>query len=33
MISRQGWLQLFRLGLIDYDSEIYLSHNDGEYLT
>lgn len=25
ILGRQGWLQLVKLGLIDYDSEIYLS--------
>ena len=25
LLGRQGWLQLVKLGLIDYDSEIYLS--------
>ena len=25
LLGRQGWLQLVQLGLIDYDSEIYLS--------
>ncbi len=32
LLGRQGWLQLVRLGLVDYDSEIYLSRNDDEYL-
>ena len=25
LLGRQGWLQLVRLGIIDYDEEIYLS--------
>ena len=25
LLGRQGWLQLVQLGLVDYDSEIYLS--------
>lgn len=25
LLGRQGWLQLVKLGLLDYDSEIYLS--------
>ena len=25
LLGRQGWLQLVRLGLVDYDCEIYLS--------
>lgn len=25
LLGRQGWLQLVKLGLIDYDNEIYLS--------
>lgn len=26
--GRQGWLQLIRLGIVDYDSELYLSLYD-----
>jgi hypothetical protein len=26
VLGRQGWLQQFRLALIDYDSVLYLSH-------
>ena len=25
LLGRQGWLQLIRLGIVDYDSELYLS--------
>ncbi len=28
ILGRQGWLQLVRLGLVDYDSELYLSPYD-----
>ena len=28
LLGRQGWLQLIRLGIVDYDSEIYLSLYD-----
>lgn len=28
LLGRQGWLQLLRFGLVDYDSEIYLSLYD-----
>ncbi len=28
LLGRQGWLQLVRLAVIDYDSEIYLSRYD-----
>ena len=28
LLGRQGWLQLIRLGLSDYDSEIYISPHD-----
>lgn len=29
LLGRQGWLQLVKLGLDDYKSEIYLSSNSG----
>ena len=28
LLGRQGWLQLIRLGIVDYDNEIYLSLYD-----
>jgi hypothetical protein len=28
ILGRQGWLQLVKLGLIDYDCELYLSLQD-----
>ncbi|PYS63381.1 MAG: hypothetical protein DMF74_10285 [Acidobacteria bacterium] len=28
LLGRQGWLQLVRIGLVDYDSELYLSPYD-----
>jgi hypothetical protein len=28
ILGRHGWLQLIRLGIVDYDSEIYLSTYD-----
>jgi len=28
LLGRQGWLQLIRLGIVDYDSELYLSLYD-----
>jgi hypothetical protein len=28
LLGRQGWLQLVRLGIVDYDSEIYLGLYD-----
>ncbi len=28
LLGRQGWLQLIKLGLIDYDSELYLDLYD-----
>ena len=28
LLGRQGWLQLIKLGLIDYDSELYLGLYD-----
>lgn len=28
LLGRQGWLQLLKFGLVDYDSEIYLSLYD-----
>jgi len=28
LLGRQGWLQLIRLGIVDYDSELYLSMYD-----
>ena len=28
LLGRQGWLQLLRLGIVDYDSELYLSLYD-----
>lgn len=28
LLGRQGWLQLFRLGIVDYDSELYLGPYD-----
>ena len=30
LLGRQGWLQLIKLGLDDYRSEIYISPNDEE---
>jgi hypothetical protein len=29
LLGRQGWLQLVKLGVVDYDSEIYLSRYSG----
>jgi hypothetical protein len=28
LLGRQGWLQLIRLGIVDYDGELYLSLYD-----
>ena len=28
LLGRQGWLRLIRLGLVDYDRELFLSHYD-----
>jgi hypothetical protein len=28
LLGRQGWLQLIKLGLVDYDNELYLSPYD-----
>ena len=28
LLGRQGWLQLIRLGIVDYNSELYLSLYD-----
>jgi len=28
LLGRQGWLQLLRLGIVDYDNELYLSLYD-----
>jgi hypothetical protein len=28
ILGRQGWLQLIRLGIVDYDNELYLSAYD-----
>jgi hypothetical protein len=28
LLGRQGWLQLIRLGIVDYDNELYLSLYD-----
>ena len=28
LLGRQGWLRLIRLGIVDYDSELYLSLYD-----
>jgi hypothetical protein len=28
LLGRQGWLQLIRFGIVDYDSELYLSLYD-----
>ncbi|MBA3600708.1 MAG: hypothetical protein H0W45_05610 [Acidobacteria bacterium] len=28
LLGRQGWLQLVKIGLDDYKSELYLSPND-----
>lgn len=28
LLGRQGWLQLIRLGIVDYDSELYLGLYD-----
>jgi hypothetical protein len=30
LLGRNGWIQKFRLGLIDYDSTLYISHYDDE---
>jgi hypothetical protein len=30
VLGRQGWLQQFRVGLVDYDSVLYLSRYDQE---
>jgi len=32
LLGRQGWLQLIKLGLDDYKSELYLSPNDEQRL-
>jgi hypothetical protein len=28
VLGRNGWIRQFRLGLIDYDSTLYISHHD-----
>jgi len=28
LLGRQGWLQLIKLGIVDYDSELYLGLHD-----
>jgi hypothetical protein len=30
LLGRQGWLQLIRLGIVDYDSELYLVSTTNE---
>lgn len=28
VLGRQGWLQRIRLGIVDYDGNLFLSHHD-----
>jgi hypothetical protein len=28
VLGRQGWLNVIRLGLVDYEGKLYLSHYD-----